>query len=71
MSRRIHGDEAFQRVAGPFLRQRIVNNDAAELCGGRKDIVTRFDVQYVCVAGHRPIRAIRAVGAVMHRVFAP
>jgi len=33
--------------------------------------VVDLDLHDVLVLGHRPIRAIQALGAVMHRVFAP
>ncbi len=64
---RIHADEARPvHVLGLIL-----DLDAAQFRGRGIDLVVDLDLHDVFVLGHRPIGAVAAIAAVMHRVLAP
>ena len=63
---RIHADEA--RPFHPF--RRVVDPDAAEIVGGGEHLMVHLDLHHVAVFGDRPIRPVRAVRRVMHRILA-
>ncbi len=73
MLRRVHGDEVGQvdrTFAAAFL-DAIFDDDAAESGFRGEHLMVRIDRHDVLVLRDRPIRSIGAVGAEMHRVFAP
>ena len=65
MARRIHPNEIRQLLA----ERLVLNLNAAEVGGRGIGHMIQFDGHDVVVSGHRPIGAIGAFGAVMHRVF--
>ena len=65
--RRIHGNEA----GTPEIHRQVAQHDAAHQRVGRKRLLIGIDRHDVAVTGHRPVGAVDAVRAPVHRIFPP